>query len=186
MKSGLFLAALHSGNQRTCFKKTLSYILRHRQLTQSRWHTIHLCACYKCAHFTQHTLVIKWARYWQKNKFANFVYSAIKNIKISSTFQQHLLLEEAKKLKWNLPFITHGEINAFSDFLVCKFGKQLRSAWIAFSPVILYTTNACNNGNLGCLCQNNSKVTQPSWWTIRMTVVAIVLQSDQKETWFPF
>ena len=40
-----------------CFQKALSCYIRPRHLTQSSLHSIPLHTCYKCVHFTQHTLV---------------------------------------------------------------------------------------------------------------------------------
>ena len=74
-KSEYFLPAPHS---KVVFKRALSCNIRPRHLKQSSSHRIRLRACYKCARFTQHTLV--WnACVMAEKELCWFQYSAGKN-----------------------------------------------------------------------------------------------------------
>ena len=83
------------------FSRKLCHAIRPPRLMQCSLHSIRFRACYRCARFIQHTLVINACVTWQSflaNNFADFQYSAGKKISRfhpvigGVSLQQHLLL----------------------------------------------------------------------------------------------
>ena len=115
-------------------KKTLPCIIRYQQLTQSRSHSIRLCAYYRCACFTQHIFVINVNVTDRKTLLISGIMQVISwfyPVVGGISLQQHLLFTWRLEITW---FDEHNFILKIS----CKNFYYHINTWVA-KPTYLFS-----------------------------------------------